>query len=99
MVYKSVKYKCRNLTLLAPDVVVMYQVWYVRVISDGSCRIQFRTLHINACISLWTVRNCILQLPSEITGTYHIIYSTGQLFRMEVGCSIQILMEWPATSV
>ena len=54
---------------------IALSVWYVLVISDGSCRIQFRTLHINTCISLWTVQNCILQLPSEITGMYNVPYT------------------------
>ena len=42
------------------------------VILDGSYRLQFRMLHINTCISLWTVRNCSLQLPYGIIDTYHI---------------------------
>ena len=37
------------------------------------------TLHINTCISLWTVQNCILQLPSEITGHYHTSYASTDL--------------------
>ena len=30
-------------------------IWYVPVILDGSCWLQFRMLHINTYISLWTV--------------------------------------------
>ena len=42
-------------------------IWYMPVILDGSRWLQFRTLHINTCISLWTVRN---YLPATSVRNY-----------------------------
>ena len=47
-------------------------IWYVPVISDGSRWLQFRTLHINTCISLWTVRNYFP--ATSVRNYWHVPY-------------------------
>ena len=51
--------------------------------------LQFQMLHINTCISLWTVRKYGLQLPSEITciGTHHNIMLIMSNFYMPLHAS------------
>ena len=47
------KYKFSRCINFCGSELLKKYIWYVPVISDGSCRLQFRTLHINTCISLW----------------------------------------------
>ena len=59
-------------------------IWYWLVILDGSCRLQFRTLHINTVfvhvLAYGLSEITCLQLPSEITSQYHIImYSASSV--------------------
>ena len=57
---------------MSVEYIYILYIWYVPVISDRSRWLQFRTLHINTCISLWTVRN---YLPATSVRNYrHVPY-------------------------
>ena len=68
-------------------------VWYWLVILDGSCRLQFWMLHINTCISLWTVWN---YLPATSVQNYRPVPYAHTYIQHGIGCSESKRLVWKA---